>query len=82
MANKLAMYKNQGFEQLFSSVISERQTARTLEIDRKSVSSHLRKCGAQGAQCSQSAHRLDQPGAHGLNDIEKIRDCLARVGEQ
>ena len=49
MANRLAMDKTQGIMQLFAAGMSERQIARTLDIDRKSVDRELRLQGAKGA---------------------------------
>lgn len=50
MANRLAMYQTQGIMQLFASGMSERQIARTLDFDQKSVDRELRAQGAKGAK--------------------------------
>jgi IS30 family transposase len=50
MANRLAMDKTQGIMQLFAAGMRERQIARTLDIDRKSVDRELRLQGAKGAK--------------------------------
>jgi transposase len=44
------MDKTQGIMQLFAAGMSERQIARTLDIDRKSVDRELRSQGAKGAR--------------------------------
>ena len=54
MANRLAMDKTQGIMQLFASGMSERQIARTLDIDRKSVDRELRAQGAKGASSAKA----------------------------
>lgn len=48
MAIRLAMNRTQGMIQLFAAVMSERQIARTLEIDRSLVDRNLRLKGQKG----------------------------------
>ena len=49
MLNRLSMDKTQGITQLFASGMSQRQIARALGIDRKSVAREFRRSGAKGA---------------------------------
>ena len=63
MANRLAMDKTQGIMQLFAAGMSERQIARTLDIDRKSVDRELRLQGAKGANPTKAPTGLDFLGS-------------------
>ena len=64
MANRLAMDKTQGIMQLFAAGMSERQIARTLDIDRKSVDRELRLQGAKGANPTKAPTGLDFLGSN------------------
>ena len=54
MANRLKVEKIQGIKELFAAGMSERQIARTLDIDRKSVARELRRIGAKGASAAEA----------------------------
>jgi hypothetical protein len=57
------MDKTQGIMQLFAAGMSERQIARTLDIDRKSVDRELRLQGAKGANPTKAPTGLDFLGS-------------------
>jgi DNA-binding CsgD family transcriptional regulator len=48
MPNRFSMDKTQGITQLFASGMSQRQIARALGIDRKSIARELRRSEAKG----------------------------------
>lgn len=75
MANRLAMDKTQGIMQLFAAGMSERQIARTLDIDRKSVDRELRLQGAKGATSTKAPTGLDFLGSEESKGAKAPTGC-------